>query len=164
MIVSGARRFGVLAKRRLLAVIVIAGVIVGALRLGRETMYRRALAAAVVAAVCVGAVASTAGAIPGNGATVIRGDVGTCFTADNTGSWVFTCKAQVVIQPGGTITQYLAGSVITDQSSPLPSRAVTDITTADNGLPCLVLDGQVITTVVAGVVTPSGQVRLTCRS
>jgi hypothetical protein len=127
---------------------------------------RLMLFAAIVcsAAACVGAVASTAGAIPGNGATVIRDHDGICSTTDNTSSWVFSCKLQIVIQPGGGITQYLRGSVITADSSPLPSSAVTDITTADTGVPCLVLDGQVITTVVAGVVTPSGQVQLTCRS
>jgi hypothetical protein len=117
------------------------------------------------AAACVGAVASTAGATgPGNGAAVIRDDGGTCFTTDNTSSWVFSCKIQIVIRPGGAINQYITGSVITEDSDPLPSRAVTDITTADNGLPCLVLNNVAVTSVVAGVVTPSGQVKLTCTS
>jgi hypothetical protein len=123
------------------------------------------LAAMCCAAVAgVGAVASTAAATgPGSGAAVIRDD-GTCFTSDNTSSWLFSCRIQIVIGPGGAITEYVTGSVITADSGPLPSRAATDITTADNGLPCLVLNNVVITTVVAGVVTPGGQVMLTCRS
>jgi hypothetical protein len=113
----------------------------------------------------VGALAATAGATgPGSGAAVIRDDGGTCFTSDNTSSWLFSCRVLIVIQPGGAITQYVTGSVDTADSSPLPSHAVNDITTADNGLPCLVLNGEVITTVVAGVVTPGGRVMLTCRS
>jgi|SRR5579862_7806721 len=117
------------------------------------------------AAVLIGVVASTASATgPGTGATVVRDNGGTCFTTDNTSSWVFSCKFQVVIQPDGAINQYITGSVITAVSDPLPSRAVTDITTADNGLPCLVLNNVVITSVVAGIVTPSGQVHLTCKS
>jgi hypothetical protein len=122
------------------------------------------------AAVCcsavagVGAVTSTAGATPGGGAAVIHDDGGTCFTSDNTSSWLFACRIQIVFQPNGGITQYVTGSVNTADSDPLPSQAVTDITTADNGLPCLVLNGEVITTVVAGVVTPSGRVMLTCMS
>ena len=111
------------------------------------------------AAACVGAAASTAGATgPGNGATVIRAS-GPCLTGDNTSSWFFACKVQIVIQPGGAINQYITGSVISAGSSPLPSSAVTDITG-----PCLVLDGVVVTSIVAGVVTPSGQVKLTCTS
>jgi hypothetical protein len=41
---------------------------------------------------------------------------------------------------------------------------VTDITTADTGVPCLVLDNQVIASVVAGEVSPSGRVTLTCKN
>jgi hypothetical protein len=137
--------------------------------MGEETdmRKRRVLFAAICcsAVAGVGAVASTAGATgPGSGAAVIRDDGGTCFTSDNTSSWLFSCRVQIVIEPGGAITQHITGSVSTADSSPLPSRAVRDITTADNGLPCLVLNNVVITTVVAGVVTPGGQVMLTCRS
>jgi hypothetical protein len=77
---------------------------------------------------------------------------------------LFSCRIQIVIQPGGAITQYVTGSVNTADSDPLPARAATDITTADTGMACLVLNNVVITTVVSGVVTPSGQVMLTCRS
>jgi hypothetical protein len=91
---------------------------------------------------------------------VVRGD-GQCLASDSTGSWLFSCNLQIVFGPSGSITQYITGSVIPGvDSSPLPSKAVTDVT----GGPCLVLDGQVVTTVVAGVVTPSGQVHLTCKS
>jgi hypothetical protein len=107
---------------------------------------------------CAGAAASTAGATgPGNGATVIR-DSGPCLTGDSTNSWFFDCRFQIVIQPGGTLTEYLTGPVIIEGSSPLPSHAVTDISG-----PCLVLNGVVFTSIVSGVVTPSGQVKLTCK-
>jgi hypothetical protein len=136
--------------------------------MGEEKDMRKRLV--LFAAICcsavagLGAVASTAGATgPGSGAGVVR-DGGTCFTTDNTSSWLFSCAFEIVFEPNGAITQYITGSVITADSSPLPSRAVTDITTADTGVPCLVLDGEVITTVVAGVVTPSGRVMLTCKS
>jgi hypothetical protein len=95
----------------------------------------------------------------GNGAGVVR-DGGDCLAADNTGSWVFSCNFQIVFGPSGSITQYITGSVIPEESSPLPSKAITDVT----GGPCLVLGGQVLTTVVAGVVTPSGHVQLICKS
>lgn len=126
---------------------------------------QRMLFAAICCSAAVGvtAVASTAGASgPGGGAAVIR-DGGTCFTSDGTSSWLFSCQIQIVFGPGGAITQYVKGSVNRADSSPLPSRAITAITTADNGLPCLVLNNVVITNVVAGVVTPSGQVMLTCK-
>jgi hypothetical protein len=90
---------------------------------------------------------------------VVRDD-GTCQAADNTGHWLFSCNFQIVFGPSGLITQYITGPVIPEESSPLPSKAVRDIT----GGPCLVLGGQVLTTVVAGVVTPSGRVQLTCKS
>ena len=95
----------------------------------------------------------------GNGATVVRDD-GQCFVSDNTGAWLFSCNIQFVIQPDGTINHHITGSVIPEESSPLPSQPVTDFT----GLPCFVLDGVVLTRVTAGIVTPSGQVKLTCRS
>jgi hypothetical protein len=95
----------------------------------------------------------------GNGAEVVR-DNGDCLAADSTGSWVFSCRFQIVFGPKGSITQYISGSVIPEQSSPLPAKAVTDVT----GGPCLILDGQVLTTVVAGVVSPSGHVQLICKS
>jgi hypothetical protein len=95
----------------------------------------------------------------GNGATVVRDD-GDCFVADNMGSWVFLCSIQFVIQADGTINHHITGSVIPDESSPLPAQPVTDFT----GQPCFVLNGVVLTRVTAGIVTPSGQVKLTCRS
>jgi len=95
----------------------------------------------------------------GNGATVIRDD-GQCFVSDNAGHWLFSCNIQFVIQPDGTINHHITGSVIPEESSPLPSQPVTDFT----GLPCFVLDGVVLTRVNAGIVTPAGQVKLTCRS
>jgi len=102
---------------------------------------------------------STQARAGGNGATVIR-DNGQCFVSDNTGSWLFSCNIQFVIQPDGTINHHITGSVIPEESSPLPSQPVTDFT----GLPCFVLDGVVLTRVTAGIVTPAGQVKLTCRS
>ena len=102
---------------------------------------------------------STQAKAGGNGATVIRDD-GQCFVSGNTGSWLFSCKIQFVIQPNGTINHHITGSVIPEESSPLPSQPVTDFT----GLPCFVLDGVVLSRVTAGIVTPSGQVKLTCRS
>ena len=102
---------------------------------------------------------STQARAGGNGATVIRDD-GQCFVSDDTGSWLFSCNIQFVIQPDGTINHHITGSVIPEESSPLPSQPATDFT----GLPCFVLDGVVLTRVTAGIVTPSGQVKLTCRS
>jgi hypothetical protein len=125
-------------------------------------MRRRLILLAVgVSVACVLSVAvSTQARAGGNGAAVVRGD-GQCLASDSTGSWLFSCNLQIVFGPSGSITQYITGSVIPGvDSSPLPSKAVTDVT----GGPCLVLDGQVVTTVVAGVVTPSGQVHLTCKS
>ena len=95
----------------------------------------------------------------GNGAGVERAD-GLCQTSNNTGSWLFSCNIQIVFQPNGMITQHITGSVIPEGSSPLPSEAVTDVT----GGPCLKFGNEVLTIVVAGVVTPSGQVKLTCKS
>jgi hypothetical protein len=95
----------------------------------------------------------------GNGAEVVRGD-GDCLASDNTGAWLFSCNFQIVFGPKGSITQYISGTVIPEESSPLPPTAITDVT----GGPCLILDGQVLTTVVAGVVTPSGHVQLICKS
>ena len=102
---------------------------------------------------------STQARAGGNGATVIRDD-GQCFVSDNAGHWLFSCNIQFVIQPDGTINHHITGSVIPEESSPLPSQPVTDFT----GLPCFVLDGVVLTRFTAGIVTPSGQVKLTCRS
>ena len=94
---------------------------------------------------------STQARAGGNGATVVRDD-GDCFVAGSTGSWVFSCRIQFVIRPNGTINHHITGSVIPEESSPLPSRPVTDFT----GQPCLVLNGVVLTRVTAGIVTPSG--------
>jgi hypothetical protein len=102
---------------------------------------------------------STQARAGGNGATVVRDD-GTCFVSGNTGAWLFSCKIQFVVKPDGAINHHITGSVIPEGSSPLPSRPVTDFT----GLPCFELDGVVLTRVTAGIVTPSGQVKLTCRS
>jgi hypothetical protein len=121
----------------------------------RLTLLTVGLSVASVLAVGVSAPARAGS----NGAVVIRDD-GQCLAADNTRAWFFSCNIQLVIQPNGTITQHITGSVIPESSSPLPSRAVTDFT----GEPCLVLNNVVITSVVAGVVTPSGQVKLTCKS
>ena len=125
-------------------------------------MRRRLILSAVgMLVACVLSVAvSTQARAGGNGAAVVRDD-GECLASASTGSWVFSCNFQIVFGPTGSITQYIRGSVISGvDSSPLPTKAVTDVT----GGPCLVLDGQVLTTVVAGVVTPSGQVQLTCKS
>jgi hypothetical protein len=111
----------------------------------------------VVGALAVGLSAQARAS--GNGAEVVR-DGGDCLAADNTGSWLFSCNFQIVFGPSGSITQYITGSVIPEESSPLPSKAITDVT----GGPCLVLGGQVLTTVVAGVVTPSGHVQLICKN
>ena len=102
---------------------------------------------------------STQARAGGNGATVIRDD-GQCFVSDNAGHWLFSCNIQFVIQPDGTINHHITGSVIPEESSPLPARPVMDFT----GQPCFVLGDVVLTRVTAGIVTPSGQVKLTCRS
>ena len=110
---------------------------------------------------------STQARAGGNGAEVGRDGGGTCLTADSAHVWFFSCNLQIVFQPNGAITQHLTGSVIPEDtstdppgvSSPLPSTAA-DV----SGGPCFVINGDVLTTVVAGVVTPSGQVKLTCKS
>ena len=102
---------------------------------------------------------STQARAGGNGAEVVRAD-GDCFVVGSTGHWLFSCKIQFVIQADGTINHHITGSVIPDASSPLPTRPVTDFT----GQPCLVFGDEVLTRVTAGIVTPSGQVKLTCRS
>lgn len=117
------------------------------------------LAVGLSAAVVLAVGSSTQARAGGNGAEVVRDD-GDCFVADNTGAWLFTCNIQFVIQPDGTINHHITGSVIPEESSPLPSQPVTDFT----GLPCFVLNGVVLTRVTTGIVTPSGQVKLTCRS
>jgi len=124
------------------------------------------LAVGLLAAFVLSVAFSAQASAGGNGAGVVRDGGGVCLTADNNGdSWWFSCNLQLVFAPNGVITQHLTGSVIptgpdlTD-SSPLPSQSVTDVT----GGPCLVLGGQTLTTVVAGIVTPSGQVQLTCKS
>ena len=124
----------------------------------RHRLILLALGLSVAGVLAVGS--STQARAGGNGAEVVRAD-GDCFVAGNTGAWLFACKIQFVFQPGGTITHHITGSVIPgEDSSPLPSRPVSDFT----GQPCLVLDGEVLTRVTSGVVTPSGQVKLTCRS
>jgi hypothetical protein len=117
------------------------------------------LAVGLLVAGVLAAGSNTQARAGGNGAEVVRDD-GDCFVADNTGAWLFSCKIQFVIQPDGTINHHITGSVIPEESSPLPSQPVTDFT----GLPCFVLNGVVLTRVTTGIVTPSGQVKLTCRS
>jgi hypothetical protein len=123
----------------------------------RRRLILLAVGLSVAAALAVGS--GTQAKAGGNGAEVVRAD-GDCFIAGSTGSWVFSCKIQFVIQADGTINHHITGSVIRDASSPLPARPVTDFT----GQPCLVFDDEVLTRVTAGIVTPSGQVKLTCRS
>lgn len=124
----------------------------------RRRLILLAVGLSVAGVLAVGS--STQARAGGNGAEVVRAD-GDCFVAGNTGSWLFSCKIQFVIQPDGTINHHITGSVIPDEiSSPLPARPVTDFT----GQPCFVLGDEVLTRVTAGIVTPSGQVKLTCRS
>jgi len=123
----------------------------------RRRLILLAVGLSVAAALAVGS--GTQAKAGGNGAEVVRAD-GECFVAGSTGSWVFSCKIQFVIHADGTINHHITGSVIPDASSPLPARPVTDFT----GQPCLVFDDEVLTRVTAGIVTPSGQVKLTCRS
>ncbi len=120
----------------------------------------RLLAASLSLAGILAAGISAQAIAGGNGAAVVRDNGGQCLTSNNTGSWKFSCNIRITLGPTGSITQSITGSVIPEESSPLPSQAVTDVT----GGPCLVLDGQVLTTVIAGVVTPSGRVLLTCKS
>ena len=120
----------------------------------------RMLAASLSLAVMLAAGISAQAIAGGNGAAVVRDSGGQCLASNNTGSWVFSCNIRITFGPTGSITQSITGSVIPEESSPLPSQGVTDVT----GGPCLVLGGQVLTTVVAGLVTPSGRVQLTCRS
>lgn len=125
----------------------------------RRNVMFLAVAVSVVCALTVSI--STEARAVGSGAAVVRDD-GQCLTSDKTGSaWLFSCTFQIVTQPNGAITQYITGSVTPGQdSSPLPSRAVTDVA----GGPCLAYGGVTYTYVVAGVVTPSGHVTLTCKS
>jgi len=117
------------------------------------------LAVSLSAAALLAVGVSTQARAGGNGAGVERAD-GQCLTSNSTSSWLFLCDIQIVFQPNGMVTQHITGSVIPEGSSPLPSKAVTDVT----GGPCLKFGDEVVTTVVAGVVTPSGQVKLTCKS
>src|SRR3954447_22014042 len=123
----------------------------------RRRLILLAVGLSVAGVLAVGS--STQARAGGNGAEVVRDD-GDCFVADNTGFWVFSCKIQFVIQPNGAINHHITGSVIPGESSPLPAQPVTDFT----GQPCFVLNGVVLSRVTAGIVTPSGQVKLTCRS
>jgi hypothetical protein len=125
-------------------------------------MWRRlillALGLSMASALVGGGTQARAG---GNGAEVVNEKDGTCLAKDNAGSsWFFTCTVHIVFTRGGAINHQLTGSVIADGSSPLPSQPVTDFT----GQPCFVLFGEVLTRVTSGVLTPSGQVQLTCRS
>jgi len=123
----------------------------------RRRLILWAVALSVAGVLAVGR--STQARAGGSGAEVVRGD-GDCFVAGSTGSWLFSCKIQFVIGPDGAINQHITGSVIPDESSPLPPQPVTGFT----GQACFVLNGVVRSRVTAGIVTPSGQVKLTCRS
>ena len=119
----------------------------------------RLLAASLSLAGMLAAGMSAQAIAGGNGAGVVRDDGGVCTTSSSTGAWMFACTLRITFGPKG-ITQSITGSVIPEGSSPLPARAVTDVT----GGRCLGFGETVLTTVVAGVVTPSGQVQLTCKS
>jgi hypothetical protein len=124
-------------------------------------MFTRTAALVLSTAALLAATAGTPASASGNGAAVVRPDAGQCLTTASTGEhWFFSCQVQIVFGPNGVVTQRITGSVIPELSSPLRSRAATDVA----GGPCLVLGGQVITTVVAGVVTPGGQAQLTCKN
>ena len=100
----------------------------------------------------------------GNGAVVERDPYGTpwsCFVIDTNGNlWTFECTIHRVTTPQGQINEFLQGPVT--GGSALPAKAVRDVTTAETGLLCDFVDGNV-TEIVQGVVTPGGQVKLTCR-
>src|SRR6266487_2791940 len=98
----------------------------------RHRLILLAVGLSVAGVLAVGS--STQAKAGGNGATVVRAD-GQCLVSNNTGRWLFSCKIQFVIQPDGTINHHITGSVIPEESSPLPSQPVTDFT----GLPCFVL-------------------------
>jgi len=108
---------------------------------------------------------STQARAGGNGAGLVQERDTTCLAVDNQGgSWWFSCNIQIVFAPNGAINQHLTGSVVSigpqaPDSSSLPSQAVMDFA----GQPCLQFGDVVATTVVAGVVTPSGKVKLTCK-
>src|SRR5262249_12679857 len=123
----------------------------------RHRLILLALGLSVAGLLAVGS--STQASAGGNGATVVRDD-GECFVADNTGAWLFSCNIQFVIQPDGTINHHVTGRVIPDASSRLQSPPVADFP----GQPCFVLGGVVLTRITAGIVTPGGQVKQTCRS
>ena len=90
----------------------------------RRRLILLAVGLSVAGVLAVGS--STQARAGGNGATVVR-DGGVCFVADDTGAWLFSCNIQFVIQSDGTINHHLTGSVIPEESSPLPSRPTTQI-------------------------------------
>jgi hypothetical protein len=98
----------------------------------------------------------------GNGAVVERdpyGSPATCIVVDTNGNfWLFDCTIQRVTTPNGKVVEYINGTVT--EGSPLPDKAIHDVTTAETGLFC---DFEGAEFIVQGVVTPSGQVHLTCR-
>ena len=124
---------------------------------------RNILLAAAVAAAASFIVIGSAVADPGNGAVVQRDPYGTphtCFVIDtNGGFWTFECSIHIVITPNGTVNEYLQGPIT---SGDPPDTAVRDVTTAETGLLCDFV-GPVTTEITQGVVTPGGQVKLTCR-
>ena len=118
---------------------------------------------ATVAAVAAMFVPGVAGA-NGNGAVVERDPYGSphsCFVIDTNGhSWTFECTIHRVTTPGGQVNEFLQGTVT--GGSALPDKAVRDFTTAETGLLCDIF-GTTSTDITQGVVTPGGQVKLTCR-
>ncbi len=115
-------------------------------------------------AVAFGATVAAADPGSGNGAAVQRDPYGTpfdCHVLDTSGdNWVFDCTIQRVIEPDGTVNEHINGPITSGPS--LPNTAIHDVTTADTGEICDVVDST-ITAIVKGTVTPSGQVDLTCR-
>jgi hypothetical protein len=119
--------------------------------------------AAAFAAAASFMVIGTAGADPGNGAVVQRDPYGTpwtCQIIDTAGNyWQFECTIHTVTTPNGTVNEYLQGPITLGDP---PAQAVRDVTTAETGLLCDFV-GPVTTVITQGVVTPGGQVKLTCR-
>ena len=109
-------------------------------------------------------VATPAGA-GGNGAEVVRFNERCLVRSKSGDTWWASCTIRIVFGPAG-ITQSIVGTVISEESDPLPSTVVTDFA----GQPCLQFEDEehggyvVLTRATAGVLTPTGQVQLTCKS
>lgn len=130
----------------------------------RNVVVMASLVAAIATcALVVGA--GVAGADPGNGAIVNRGS-GVCQIGDSSGNyWNFDCTIHSVITPQGQVNEYVSGPVddVFGLNSALPTSADHDVTTDTGGFLCDFVNGG-YTTITQGVVTPGGQVKLTCRS